>query len=145
MSPILRYALLVVAAAALAFGLTTVCMRPAHTADMDEMAWMQTEFHLTPAQTAAIEQLHADYEPICMDHCSLIAHARKDLASAATPEAKAAAQAELTRLEAVCHDATLAHVQRVAAAMSPQEGARFLKLVGPKVSGQSHDAPLGLK
>jgi Spy/CpxP family protein refolding chaperone len=131
-------------AALLAFGVTYIVLRPAASAGTDEIAWMQKEFHLTPAQTAAIEKLHEDYHPVCMEHCKLIMQARQKLAASPSVE-KAAAQAELTRLEAVCHDATQAHVQRVAAAMSPEEGARFLSLVGPKVSGQSHDAPLGLK
>lgn len=142
MSPLVRYLLLVIAAATLAFGLTCVLLRPAHNAEIDEMVWMQKEFHLTSAQTVVIEQLHADYHPVCMEHCKLIRQAREKLA---TSSDKTAAQAELTRLEAVCHDATLAHLQHVAAAMSPDEGARFLALVSPKVSGQKHDAPLGLK
>lgn len=144
MSPLVRYILLAIAAAALAFGVTYLVLRPATNADTDEMAWMQKEFHLTPAQTTAIEKLHEDYHPVCMEHCKRIMQARQKLASAPSTE-KTIAQAELTRLEAVCHDATQAHVQRVAAAMSMEEGARFLKLVGPKVSGQHHDSPLGLK
>lgn len=143
MKPFVRYTLVAVAAAALAFGLTYALLCPASTArEVDEMAWMQKEFRLTPPQTAAIEKLHDDYFPLCMEHCKLIAHARKDLVAATD---KTTAQTELTRLEAVCRDATLAHLQRVAAAMSPDEGARFLKLVTPKVAGQRHDAPLGLK
>ncbi|MDF3057713.1 MAG: hypothetical protein K0R17_1928 [Rariglobus sp.] len=130
------------AAAAFAFGLTFALLRPAADNEADEMAWMQKEFQLTPAQTTAIAQLHDDYFPVCMDHCKRIVQARKHLAVA---DDKPAAQAELTRLEAICHDATQAHLKRVAAVMSPEQGARFLALVGPKVSGQSHEAPLGLK
>jgi hypothetical protein len=68
--------------------------------------------------------------------------ARKALVSASD---KTAAHAELARLEAVCQDATRAHLKRVAAVMSPDQGARFLSLVEPKVSGQTHSAPVGLK
>jgi hypothetical protein len=142
MSPLLRYTLFAIAAAALAFGVTCALLRPAPTADADEIAWMQKEFHLTPTQTSVIEQLHTDYHPVCMSHCKLIKQARDKLSVSSDI---ATDQAELTRLEAVCRDATLAHLQRVAAVMSPDEGARFLALVTPKVSGQSHDAPLGLK
>ncbi len=144
MSPLVRYLLLAILAAAVAFGLTHILLRPAPDAEVDEMVWMQNEFKLTPAQTAAIEQIHADYHPVCMEHCKQIIDARQVL-TASSLEAKPAAQAELTRLEAVCHDATQAHLQRVAAAMSPEQGERFLKIVGPKVAGQRHDAPLGLK
>jgi hypothetical protein len=141
-SPLVRYILLVVAASALAFGLTYALLRPAPDTEADEMVWMQNEFHLTPSQASAIERLHADYQPICMEHCKLIKQVRDNLASSAD---KASAQAELSRLEAVCREATQAHLQRVAAVMSPEQGARFLALVAPKVSGQKHDAPLGLK
>lgn len=130
------------AAGLLAFGLTRWACAPRMAGPGDEIAWMQSEFKLTPSQVAVIEKLHDDYHPVCMDHCKRILQARKNLASA--PD-KTAAQAELLRLEAVCHDATLAHLQRVAAVMTPDQGARFLSLVQPKVSGQSHHAPLGLK
>lgn len=142
MKPFARYTLLALAAAVLAFGATWLLLRPDRTLEADEMAWIEKEFRLTPAQTATIGQLHDDYHPVCMEHCKLIMQARGKLAEA---PGDAAAQAELARLEAVCREATLAHLQRVAAVMSPEQGERFLALVAPKVSGQSHDAPLGLK
>jgi hypothetical protein len=136
-SPAVRYTLLALAAAALAFGITHLCLRPSATAaaNPDEIAWLRAEFNLTPVQVAAIEKLHADYHPVCMTHCAAITEARE----------QSAPPAELARLEAVCRDATLAHLQRVAAVMSPAEAARFLALVEPKVSGHSHATPLGLK
>jgi hypothetical protein len=140
-SPLARYSLVALAAAAFAFGITHLALRHPAPAPA-KLAWMQKEFHLTAAQTAAIEKIHADYAPVCAEHCARIIKARDQLASAADP---AAARAELTRLEAICRDATQAHLQRVAAAMSAKEGARFLALVGPKVSSQTHAAPLGLK
>ena len=133
MSSTVRYTLIALAAAAVAFGVTLLVLRP--SADTDEIAWMRTEFNLTPAQVAAVEKLHDDYHPICMAHCAAITEARE----------KSAPPAELARLEAVCREATLAHLQRVATVMPPAEAARFLALVTPKVSGQIHDAPLGLK
>jgi hypothetical protein len=132
-SPAVRYALIALAAAALAFGVTWLALRP--SADTDEIAWLRTEFNLTPVQVTAIQQLHDDYFPVCMAHCAAISKARK----------QSAPPAEIARLEAVCHDATLAHLQRVAAVMPPAEAARFLALVTPKVSGQSHATPLGLQ
>lgn len=142
MNAVVRYTLVALAAAALAFGVTHFCLRP--SADTGEIAWMRGEFHLSDAQVAAIEKLHDDYFPVCMEHCAAITRARKQL-DAASPADKPAAQAEFARLQAVCHDATLAHLQRVAAVMPPDQGARFLSLVTPKVSGQAHVAPLGLK
>ncbi len=143
MSPVVRYTLIALAAAALAFGVTHFCLRPS-SADTDEIVWMRTEFKLNDTQVAAIGKLHDDYHPVCMKHCAAIMQARSQLDTASSAD-KTAAQTELVRLEAICRDATLAHLQRVAAVMPPDQGARFLALVGPKVSGQSHDAPLGLK
>ena len=143
--PLLALALTVAVLAAgfLAFGLTRWLARPAPVATTDnELAWMQSEFHLTPAQVATIEKLHDDYDPICMEHCAAIVRARKQLATASDPDA---ARAELARLETVCRDATQAHLQRVAAVMAPAEGARFLALTTPKVATQSHAAPLDLR
>lgn len=133
MSPAVRYTLIALAAAVLAFGVTHFALRP--SPDTDEIAWLRSEFNLTPDQVAAVEQLHADYHPVCMAHCAAITEAHE----------KSAPPAELARLEAVCRDATLAHLQRVAAVMTPAESARFLALVTPKVSGHPHDVPLGLK
>lgn len=147
MKPFVRLSLLALAVAALAFGLTRWLAPHPHAAD-DEMAWIKTEFHLTPAQTAAIEKLHDDYGPVCMEHCRLIREARARLNTLnatnqhATPADYAATQAEMTRLKAVCHDATQKHLEAVAAQMSPAEGRRFLDLTLPKLAGQSHDAPL---
>jgi Spy/CpxP family protein refolding chaperone len=147
--PFVRLALLALAVGALAFGLTR-WLAPHPHADGDEMAWMQSEFHLTPAQTAAIEKLQDDYSPVCMGHCHLIREARTRLTTleAATPRNPAdtaAAQAELTRLKAVCHDATRKHLEAVAAQMSPGEGRRFLDLTLPKLAGQSHAAPMDMR
>lgn len=142
MNPVVRYTLVALAAAAIAFGVTHLCLRP--SADADEIAWMRTEFSLTDTQVATIEKLHEDYHPVCMTHCAAITKARAQLDDASTAD-KPSAQAELSRLETVCHDATQAHLTRVASVMSPEQGARFLKLVLPKVSGQAHDGPLGLK
>lgn len=141
--PLLALALTVavLAAGLLSFGLTRWLAAPAAAPD-DELAWMQSEFHLTPAQVAAIDRLHDDYAPVCMAHCAAINRARAQLATAPDP---AAARTELARLEAVCSDATQAHLQRVAAIMPPAQAARFLALTTPKVAAQSHAAPLDLR
>jgi Spy/CpxP family protein refolding chaperone len=144
-----RLALLALVVGALAFALTR-WLAPHPHADDDEMAWMKTEFHLTPAQTAVIKKLHDDYAPVCMEHCRLIREARIRLTAleAATPRNPAdyaAAQAEMTRLKGVCHDATQKHLEAVAAQMSPAEGRRFLDLTLPKLAGQSHAAPMDMR
>lgn len=137
-------ALTVLAAGLLAFGITRY-FGPSAPAEMtDEIAWMRSEFHLTAEQAAAVEKLHDDYFPVCMEHCRLVARARKTLAAASADE-RPSAQAELARLQSVCETATREHLRRVAAAMPPAEGERFLALVLPKLTHLEHNAPLGLK
>jgi hypothetical protein len=140
----LIFALCVLVAGLASFGLTRWLASPAVVVMNDEITWIRDEFHLSPAQTAAIEKLHDDYFPVCMEHCKLVVAARKSLASAPVSE-KPAAQAELLRLETVCQNATRAHLQRVAAVMPPGEGQRFLALVLPKLTHLEHTSPLGLK
>jgi hypothetical protein len=140
----LLFVVCVIVAGLASFGLTRWIATPAVVEMDDEITWMRDEFHLSPAQTAAIEKLHDDYFPVCMEHCRLVGAARKSLAAAPAAE-KPAAQAEILRLETVCQDATRAHLQRVAAVMPPDEGERFLALVLPKLTHLEHNAPLGLK
>ena len=68
-----------------------------------------------------------------------------DAATPRNPADYAAAQAELTRLKVVCHDATKKHLETVAAQMSPGEGRRFLDLTLPKLAGQTHAAPMDMR
>ncbi len=148
MKPSIRLTLLALTVGAIAFGLTRWLVCP--HADADEIAWMKTEFHLTSAQTAAIEKLHDDYGPVCMEHCRLIREAGVRLTALETANQRnsadyVAAIAEMNRLKSVCHDATKKHLEAVAAQMSPDEGRRFLYLTLPKLVDQSHAAPLDLR
>lgn len=117
----------------------------------EQLAWLQAEFQLTPAQAAAVKILHDDYQPVCRDHCQKIQQAKagrdsaKRVAGASAGSVVEAANAEVERVEAVCRDATQVHLQRVAALMEPVQGARFLALVLPKLAKQSHEGPIGLK
>ncbi|WP_043582152.1 periplasmic heavy metal sensor [Geminisphaera colitermitum] len=149
MKRLLYTALAALAACALAFGLThwLGCV-PHATAGNDTLAWLQKEFALTPAQTDAIQKLHAAYEPICEEHCRRIQETRTRLAAAsAAPDASAhaAAQSDLDHLTRLCRDTTLAHLRQVASQMTPEQGRRFLALTEPKLETAPHDQPMGLK
>lgn len=123
------------------YGLTRVMM-PAAPADEDQVAWLTREFRLNATQAAAIKRLHYDYIPICSDHCAMIVAAREKLAEKPGDPAR---QAEVTRLEGVCQQATLAHVREVASHMDAAEGRRFLALVEPRIMQHDHAAAFGLK
>ena len=104
---------------------------------------MQEEFHLSPKAFSAIEQLHADYVPLCDKNCEKIdqASARvKQLAiqsSMLTDELQdALRQEEKTRSE--CREALLKHLYETAACMPESEAQRFLTLAMPKIFTSEH-------
>lgn len=94
----------------------------------DALAWLRLEYHLTPAQEAAITKLQSEYAVVCTDHCLAIAAARKRPAPAA----------EIAALEKTCTDAMRQHFTQVASLMSPGEGPRYLAEVLPRIDGYAH-------
>ena len=127
------------------FGLTRL-LHPAAQLDAgNEIAWLTQEFKLTPAQAKHIAALHAAYQPICADHCAAITVAKRDFAAMTDDHDHAAMQRRVDALISDCHDATQAHLEAVAAAMSPEQGRRYLALIEPRLSAHQHDQPLGLR
>jgi hypothetical protein len=137
-----RYVILLALAVVVAAGSYAITRGLMPRGEEDQLAWLTREFKLTPAQTTAVEKLQADYQPVCAGHCRLIMAAHDRLAAAPNDTA---VQAEITRLEQMCNQATLAHLREVAAQMAPEQGRRFLTLVEPKVSRHAHQGPFGLK
>lgn len=129
----LVFLLCIVVSATIAYTVTQRLITPG---EEDQLTWLKREFHLNADQTAAIERLQAAYAPVCAEHCRLIQAATSRTGT--TP-------AEISRLEQVCHDATLAHLREIAAVMPPTEARRFLALVEPKVARHGHQGPLGLR
>jgi hypothetical protein len=141
---VLLFIICVSVVALTAFSITRWISTPTPLAETEQLAWLQSEFKLSPPQVAAIKILHEDYQPVCREHCKKIALARTALAHA-QPSEIAAAQLELTGIENICRDATRAHLQRVAAVMDPAQATRFLNLVLPKLSSETHAAACELK
>lgn len=109
----------------------------------DAMEWLRTDFHLTDGQFAEIKKLHDDYAPSCEEHCRLIQEATmaRDAIAAtrgSDPAAVATAERTLQELRLTCETAIAAHVRKVAAAMSPADGQRYLALVLPKIADFDH-------
>ena len=94
----------------------------------DAMEWLQAEFKLTPAQFAAIKQLHDQYGQICSRHCSMIMAAQQ----------RGAPKVEIAALESECVRSMTEHFKRVAALMSPAEGKRYLAMVLPRIQDYDH-------
>lgn len=94
----------------------------------DSMKWLRAEFRLTEEQFEEIKRLHDDYYVECSVHCALIVEARE----------KGQSEETITRLEANCEQAIEVHCRTVAAAMSDEEGARYLELVLPQIAHYDH-------
>lgn len=94
----------------------------------DAMAWLRTEFQLTPEQEAAIVALQNAYALVCTDHCALIVGARLRAASAD----------EQALLEADCVESMREHFRQVAERMSPEQGERYLAIVLPRIGDYPH-------
>lgn len=122
------------------------CDRLAHAAvhDGDVMVWMRHEFCLSDTQYAQILRMHEEHSAVCAQHCAAVRAARDRLGAAKVGgEAPALADAarELQRTEEVCRASTEAHVRRVAAAMAPEQSARYLAMVLPRLAALDHDGP----
>jgi len=140
------YLVLLCAAATAGYGLTHYLRS---RQPEDQWVWLRREFHLDDRQLARIRSLHDAYQPICADHCSRILAARQRLAELEsagrrdTPEYAATLRA-WDGIKHECQEATLRHLETVAAVMNPGDGRRYLALMTPRVIHSDHRAPLGI-
>lgn len=142
---LIRLLLVALLAGAAGFGLTRL-LQPAPRFDAgDELTWLTHEYELTAAQAQTIAALHAAYRPICAEHCAAIADAKDRIANLPADTDHVVVQAQVERLVVACHDATRAHLEAVAAAMSPEQGKRYLAQIGPRLSAHQHNQPFGLR
>jgi len=141
------FLLLVVAVAATAYGITYY-LNTRQTED--QWTWLRREFHLSAVQFARIQALHAAYQPVCASHCSRIMAVQQRMAGLEQAGAKgspdyAAALQEWDAVKHECNEATLQHLNRVAAEMNPDEGRRYLALMVPHLTQFDHREPRGVK
>lgn len=112
--------------------------------DGDSLAWVRAEFKLDDSQFRKIQALHAGYAKICAEHCTAVQDAMETLAAVPAnggPNAagqRSAAESRLRELESRCERSMTEHVHRVAACMAPEQGARYLKLVEPRIARYEH-------
>ena len=152
----MRQILIVLVAALVAGASAFFLVKRRHAADTadlvatsgDDLLWLRSEFRLSESEFAAVKQLHDDYSVVCAKHCADIAAARRRLQTLTSEQAPAAdldrARAEVAALEEVCNTATRAHIQRVAAAMPAEQGARYVAMVEPHLAQSAHDGSRGL-
>jgi len=113
-----------------------------------DITWIKSEFDLSEEEFAAIRELHVAYGKVCARHCAEILEAQARIEHLRSEDAEATRIAEaaqnLTRLEAVCNEATHAHIFRVAAKMPLEKGVRFIRATDPLVTGMPHNGARGL-
>jgi hypothetical protein len=147
MKRLVSFAVLVVAVAATAYGLT--CYLNTQRVG-DQWTWLRREFRLSDAQFAHLKNLHEAYQPVCAGHCRRIMAVQQrlaDLERTGTPDssAYAAAREEWNALRQECNEATLQHLRAVAAVMDPDAGRRYLALTVPRIAKYDHLEPRGIR
>jgi Spy/CpxP family protein refolding chaperone len=99
-----------------------------------EMEWLRQEFKLTDPQFDRIRELHESYHPKCERMCGKIASSRArldhliDANHSVTAEVESAFK-EYATLEEECRQEMLGHIYEVGAAMSPENGTRYLRMM----------------
>jgi hypothetical protein len=137
---------IVAAAAATCFICYQSCTNPdVHAAVQkgDALEWLRSDFNLNEAQFAAVKRLHDSYAVECEAHCNAIQNAarqREELKTQSPVNATALAEAQkkVDELRVVCETAIASHVRQVATHMSPEQSARYLALVLPKIKDFDH-------
>jgi hypothetical protein len=114
------------------------CANPA-----DDLSWLRTEFHLSDAKMARVQQLHEGYMPQCAKMCALIAARKAEVEDALGNGTNVTAnvQKKLTELgefRAQCQAQMLRHFMAVSQAMPPEEGRRYLAEM-EKITLGSHE------
>ncbi len=140
---LLRTLTIALVAGGLAFFVAQRFSATATTAD--EVTWLIEEFKLSPSQADAVQALHEAYRPVCEAHCMEVMEAQQAVAQATDPAAQAKAERELAELKQRCHSATRAHLESVAAVMTPDQGRRYLETITPLLSAHSHESPFDLR
>ena len=121
----------------LCFRMATEPMRQMASAG-NELAWLGSEFQLTPEQLKRIEQLHSAYEPRCMEMCRKIAGNNAELEKLIvegrqfTPDMERLLRAS-SEIQIECRREMLTHIYSVAAVMPSEKGERYIGLLKMQV------------
>ena len=139
-------AVLIVALALSAGGLSYVCMRepmPQCAEGEDaSLLWLRVEFKLPADKMARIAQMHEAYQGTCEEHCRKIREARSELRKLQTAQAApsdiAAAEAKSTAVALVCTTSLETHLREIASVIGGDEGQRYLSIVLPRIAHFDH-------
>jgi hypothetical protein len=100
-------------------------------AQTNELAWLQTEFHLDDAEMRRISALHDAYKPLCEEMCVRLAKKTRELEQALKGATNVSSEIEgklneVAALRAECQANMLRHFQEVSRAMPVEQGRRYL-------------------
>ena len=139
-------AVLIVALALSAGGLSYVCMREPMPLCVDgedsALLWLRVEFKLPAEKMARIAQMHEAYQGTCEEHCRKIREARADLrklqSAQAAPSEIAAAEAKSNAVALICTTSLETHLREIASVIGGDEGQRYLSIVLPRIAHFDH-------
>ena len=135
---------------ALSFGVANWCVRRSAASetvvDLNDTVWLKHELKLTDAQGTEVEQLNKDFsakiEHCCETHCGARFALSEELAKPQVDLAKANGYVDrMAAAQAESEHATLDHILRVRAVLSPEQQRQYAALVSKQVCTA---CPLGL-
>ncbi len=114
--------------------------------NLNDTAWLKHELNLTVAQSAEVGKLEKDFsariENCCEKHCDARLTLSQELAKSPVDLARANACVDLmTAAQADSEHATLDHILRIRALLTPEQQQRYAKLVSQQVCSA---CPMGL-
>jgi Spy/CpxP family protein refolding chaperone len=142
-------AVLIFGVTALSYGVASWCVRRSAsgpTVDLNDTGWLKRELKLTSAQGAEIEKLNKEYaarvEHCCELHCGARFTLGEELAKPQVDLAKAAVCVDrMAAAQSESEHATLDHILRVRAVLTPAQQQQYAALVSKQVCTA---CPLGL-
>ncbi len=110
------------------------CAAPA--VNLHDTTWLARELKLTPAQATQLTQLEADYQKRLADCCATHCAARSDLAESLADPAKAADScARMCDAQNDSEKASLNHILRVLALLTPEQQTRYIAIIQQQLTG----------
>ena len=146
---LMAVAVLTLLVTALSFGVARWSVRRATTPaaiDLNDTGWLKRELKLTDAQVAEIGKLDQEFgakiDGCCEKHCSARFALSEELAKPQVDLAKTAACVDrMTAAQSDSEHATLDHILRVRALLTPDQQKRYAALVSEQVCTA---CPMGL-
>ena len=152
---LIALAILTVLVAGLSYGVANWYVRRVTAAetvvDLNDTPWLQRELKLTSAQTAEIEKLNKEFsariQHCCDEHCGARFALSEELAKPQVDLAKASACVDrMAAAQSTSERATLDHILKVRAVLTPVQQQQYAALVSQQVCtacpmGMHHPTP----